>query len=208
MKRTVFTLGTAAICVTGAVAVSVGAIERTGTIEAVYTNDGVNDLVTFTPGGELVQPEGYRRWVFVGSSVTPHDMNDGSAVFPEHHNTYLDPDSVDHYAETGEFRDGAILIKDLLSVGGKQSASGHGYFQGEHTAMGVMIKSAARFPDAPGNWGYFAFDRDPEADRTRARPSAKEVGSSCIGCHGFADTDSVFTGHYPVLRAMRDARPD
>ena len=29
--------------------------------------------------GALVRPEGYREWVYVGTPVTPNDMNDGKA---------------------------------------------------------------------------------------------------------------------------------
>lgn len=43
--------------------------------------------------GELVRPTGYREWVYVGTPVTPNDMNDGKAAFPEHHNVYIDPQS-------------------------------------------------------------------------------------------------------------------
>ncbi|MCI0364090.1 MAG: hypothetical protein L0219_09435 [Phycisphaerales bacterium] len=39
--------------------------------------------VEFTADGKLKQPVGYRKWVYVGEVVTPNDMNDGEAAFPE-----------------------------------------------------------------------------------------------------------------------------
>ena len=36
--------------------------------------------------GQLERPTGYREWVYVGTPVTPNDMNDGKAAFPEIHN--------------------------------------------------------------------------------------------------------------------------
>lgn len=43
--------------------------------------------------GELERPTGYREWVYVGTPVTPNDMNMGKAAFPEHHNVYIEPNS-------------------------------------------------------------------------------------------------------------------
>lgn len=57
-------------------------------------------------GGELVRPTGYQEWVYAGTPVTPNDLNDGKAAFPEHHNVYIDPESQAHWKETGEFRAG------------------------------------------------------------------------------------------------------
>jgi len=67
--------------------------------------------------GELQRPTGYREWVYVGAPVTPNDMNKGKAAFPEHHNVYIDPESWSHWKETGKFRDGTILVKELVSNG-------------------------------------------------------------------------------------------
>ena len=55
----------------------------------------------FNESGELVRPEGWREWIFVGTPLTPHDMNKGKAVFPEFHNVYIDPESYYHYQKTG-----------------------------------------------------------------------------------------------------------
>ncbi len=43
--------------------------------------------------GALERPSGYREWVYVGTPVTPNDMNDGKAAFPEFHNVYIHPQS-------------------------------------------------------------------------------------------------------------------
>ena len=47
--------------------------------------------------GELQRPAGYREWVYVGSPLTPNDMNNGKAAFPEHHNVYIDPKSWEYW---------------------------------------------------------------------------------------------------------------
>src|SRR6516165_8929855 len=101
--------------------------------------------VEFTADGKLKQPVGYRKWVYVGEVVTPNDMNDGEATFPEFHSVYMDPESFAEYEKTGKFRDGTVLIKELSSVGSKKASSGNGYFQGEFTGLEASIKDSKRF---------------------------------------------------------------
>ena len=45
--------------------------------------------VEFTADGKLKRPVGYRKWVYVGEVITPNDMNDGEASFPEFHSVFL-----------------------------------------------------------------------------------------------------------------------
>ena len=112
-------------------------------------------LVEFTADGKLKQPVGYRKWVYIGTPLTPNDMNGGEASFPEFHEVYMDPESFAHYEKTGEYRDGTVLVKELSSVGSKEAPSGKGYFQGEFTGLEVTIKDSKRFKDEPGYWAYF-----------------------------------------------------
>src|SRR4029453_9315225 len=79
-------------------------------------------LVQVSAAGKLKQPAGYRKWVYVGEVITPNDMNDGEAAFPEFHSVYMDPESFAEYAKTGKFRDGTVLIKELSSVGSKKTS--------------------------------------------------------------------------------------
>ena len=155
--------------------------------------------VEFTADGKLKQPVGYRKWVYIGTPVTPNDMNDGEASFPEFHEVYMDPESFAHYEKTGKFRDGTVLVKELSSVGSKEAPSGKGYFQGEFTGLETAIKDSKRFKDEPGYWAYFSFGHE--------YPLKKEVSkgavASCNQCHetNAGKTDWVFSQYYPVLRA-------
>lgn len=150
--------------------------------------------------GELNRPTGYREWVYVGTPVTPNDMNNGKAAFPEHHNVYIDPKSWAHWKKKGEFRDGTILIKELVSVGSKAAVSGAGYFQGEFLGLEATIKSKKHFPNEPGNWAYFSFSsKDHKALSATAKPFP---AAACNACHqSSAAEDFVFTQYYPVLSA-------
>jgi len=154
--------------------------------------------------GELERPTGYREWIYVGTPVTPNELNDGKAAFPEHHNVYIDPESWAHWKKTGEFRDGTILMKELVDVGATAAVSGAGYFQGNYIGLEATIKSKQHFPDEPGNWAYYSFTTpDHESLTTSAKPFPT---ASCNGCHTVSAADDwVFTQYYPVLRAGKAA---
>ena len=156
-------------------------------------------LVEFTADGKLKQPVGYREWVYIGTPLTPNDLNDGEASFPEFHEVYMDPESFAHYEKTGKFRDGTVLVKELSSVGSKEAPSGKGYFQGEFTGLEAAIKDSKRFKDEPGNWAYFSFGHKYPL---KAEVS-KQAVASCNQCHtdNAQKTDWVFSKYYPVLRA-------
>ena len=148
--------------------------------------------------GELERPTNYREWIYVGTPVTPNDMNNGKAAFPEHHNVYIDPKSWAHWKEKGEFRDGTILIKELVSVGSKSAVSGNGYFMGNFIGLEATIKSKKHFHAAPGNWASYSFS---SADHKTSSKTAKPFpAKSCNSCHeGAAADDFVFTQYYPIL---------
>lgn len=158
----------------------------------------------FSGTGELQRPRGYRSWVYVGAPLTPNDMNNGKAAFPEFHSVYIDPASFEHYKRHGTWRDGTVLVKELVSVGSKAASSGAGYFMGEFLGLEVALKDATRFPEESGHWGYFRFTDEsggPPRQTATSLPAA-----ACAACHiaGAAD-DLVFTQYYPVLRAAKNA---
>ena len=154
--------------------------------------------IDFTTDGKLKRPVGYRNWVYVGEVVTPNDMNDGEATFPEFHSVYMDPESFAHYEKTGQFRDGTCLIKELSSVGAKEATSGNGYFMGDFIGLELSIKDSKRYKDEPGNWAYFSFGHKyPLKDEV-----AKNAVAACNQCHqDNAKKDWVFSQYYPALRA-------
>ena len=153
-------------------------------------------------GGDLIRPTGYRTWVYIGTPVTPNELNGGKAAFPEMHNVYIDPVSYKHYKKTGEFPEGTILVKELTSVGATEAVSGKGYFEGEFIGLEASLKSKEHYPNEPGNWAIFSFTNPTTGilkDKATAFPAA-----DCNSCHeANADDDFVFTQYYPVLRAAK-----
>ncbi|MDX2040777.1 MAG: cytochrome P460 family protein [Acidobacteriota bacterium] len=148
--------------------------------------------------GALMRPEGYREWVYIGAPLTPNDMNGGNAAFPEFHNVYVDPASWSEYKKSGEFPDGAVIVKELVSVGSKAASSGKGYFMGEFVGLEAAVKDSKRFPKEANGWAYFSFGHAyPLEKKSKAQAQA-----NCAQCHLTAPEGSmVFSQYYPVLRA-------
>ena len=159
-------------------------------------------FANFDGNDQLARPTGYREWIYIGAPLTPNDMNNGKAAFPEFHNVYMDPVSWKHWKKTGEFRDGTVIIKELVSVATKSSSSGNGYFMGEYIGLEAVVKDKSRFPASDNYWGFFRFTTDDHAkllEANKAMPS-----EACAACHsGNAAQDLIFTQHYPVLRAAK-----
>ena len=171
-------------------------------LQLFITPSAFSDAAAFDANGQLVRPTGYREWIYIGAPLTPNDMNNGKAAFPEFHNVYIDPTSWDHWKTTGEFRDGTLIIKELVSVGTKLSFSGNGYFMGDYIGLEALVKDSSRFPKSAGHWGFFRFTTD---DHEKLLTSSKVMpAEACAVCHqANAAQDSVFTQHYPVLRAAK-----
>ncbi|MFQ3220854.1 MAG: hypothetical protein ACI96W_003236 [Paraglaciecola sp.] len=167
----------------------------------ILTTNNVQAEEFFTiQNDELQRPTGYREWVYVGTPLTPNELNNGKAAFPEFHNVYIDPKSWSHWKKKGEFRDGTILMKELVAVGSKAAVSGQGYFQGNFLGLEATIKSKKHFPNEPGNWGYYSFSTP---DHSSLNKTAKAFpAASCNACHAASAADDfVFTQYYPILRA-------
>ena len=155
---------------------------------------------TFTADGKLTQPTGYREWIQVGTPVTPNELNPPAAPFPEFHSVYIHPSDYAHYKDTGTFRDGTVLVKELVSIGSKEASSGKGYFMGEFIGLEAAVKDSRRFASEPGYWAYCSFGHEYPLAKTADRQPV----SACNTCHeNNAAQDYVFTQYYPVLRAAR-----
>ncbi len=168
--------------------------------DAHHAHKGLN-YGSFTKEHVLLTPKDYREWVFIGASVTPNELNDDKAAFPEFHNVYVDPTSWYHWKKTGEFRDGTVIVKELASIGSKEAPSGNGYFPGEYNGIAAMVKDSKRYPERPGNWAFFGFES------YEAKQGIIQADEACAACHkDHAAHDMVFTQFYPVLRAAKSGK--
>ena len=163
----------------------------------------------FTAEGAAERPANWRRWVFVGSPITPNGLNGGAAPFPEFHNVYVEPSAFRHYQATGEWPEGTQIAKELVLVrengnaenGSTAEVSGVGYQQGEFAGLELAVKDSERFSSMPGGWAYFSFGHQAQPYNASSEAFPAEA---CNACHAAsADTDFVFTQFYPVIRAAR-----
>ncbi len=190
-----------------------------GSLLAAFVGHGVTNAADnavapakFTGDGQVMIPQNWRQWVFVGAPLTPNALNDGKAPFPEFHNVYMEPSAFAYWQKTGTFANGTQIVKELVLIGQKDKdemnkdgstgeVSGVGYFQGEFQGLELTVKDTKRYPDEPGGWVYFSFGHKtpPYAKTAKAFPA-----ESCNACHqASAADDFVFTQFYPVLRAAK-----
>lgn len=147
--------------------------------------------------GTVKRPVGYRTtWVHLGSWIVP-DENAPGAGF---HDVYSEPESVEHYRQTGSFPDGATLIKEIRKVRTSDMTTGKASWAGEPVIWFVMIKdSKNRFSGSPnwGNgWGWALFKSDAPQKNV-----STNFEKDCIGCHMPAKkTDWIYIEGYPTLK--------
>jgi Cytochrome P460 len=160
----------------------------------------------FDSDGKLKLPDfSFRRWVLVGTPLTPNGLNNGKAGFPEYHNVYIEEKNVDAYLKTGSFPEGTVIVKELARVlnptfpdGSRTEPSGRGFFNGEFNGIDLTVKDSQRFAKTNG-WGFFTFGHHPlPYDKTSPEKSVTE----CAGCHlaNVAKTDMTWVQFYPILR--------
>jgi hypothetical protein len=159
----------------------------------------------FNADGSVTLPTSYRQWVHVGTRYKPDGTNilDGKPItIPEVMNAYVEPGAFAAFEKTGRWPDGAQLVKEFSQIESGpgcnpqtyicKNSLGTGIFEAGYFGLGMMVKDAKRFPNSPGNWGYFNFGhRAPPYDsQVLASPRAK-----CSACHEnlASDTDYVIS---------------
>ena len=150
----------------------------------------------FAEGNQLLRPEGFREWIFVGASLAmSYDKEKSAEGHPTFHNIYINPESYSEYKKTGRFPERTILAMEVFTAGSHASINRRGHFEERSVGLEAAVKDSARFAES---WAYFSFDQPDgkRADRAKAFPKAE-----CWSCHDqHAATDNVFTQFYPVLR--------
>ncbi len=159
----------------------------------------------WTRSGELVLPNDYHEWIFLGSPLTPNALNGGKAAFPEYHNVYIQPEAYKSFRKTGEWPQGTILLKELQLTrpaanadGSSMEVSGRGFFPAALNGIDISVKDSKRFKET-NDWGFFNFGhRAPPYEKTAA---ALPI-DACAGCHIANADNMVFSKFYkPILDA-------
>jgi len=158
----------------------------------------VPDEPRFTADNQLVRPEGYREWIFVGASLGM-SYNDKVPKTPTFHNVYLHPRAWREFQRNGRFPERTILAMEVLTPGSQASINRQGQFEDRSLGVEAAVKDSKRFP---GSWAYFNFIRPGQPAAPTAKAFPKEACWDCHNQHG--QIDNVFSQFYPVLRRQSD----
>ena len=150
----------------------------------------------YTGEKELIRPEGYREWIFIGATLgMSYDPNQEKRKDPKFHNLYINPSSYHEYKKTGRFPERTMFVMEVLTAGSRASINQQGQFQDRVLGVEVALKDTSRFNES---WAYFNFIREDGSAANSVKAFPKE---RCWSCHNeHAATDNVFTQFYPVLR--------
>ena len=170
------------------------------------------DEPRYTPSGELVLPNGFETWVFVGSnlglSYTPDAAAAAAAPPPragrqqQFHNVSINKAAYDYFLANDRFPDRTVLVMQVFEAADKEPKDvlASGVFNGRRVGLEVAVKNASRPDGKTTPWAYYNFT-DP-SDRTKALPSAPAFpDQACANCHQrHASIDNVWVQFYPALR--------
>ena len=150
--------------------------------------------------GQISLPQGFRQqWAHLGSWAVARKR--GSDVV-EMHDVYTPRETISAYNKTGEFPDGAALVKEVRKAQADRLTSGHAAWSTDMKVWFVMIKDRkGRFEgnDHWGEgWGWALFEaKDP------TKNVSVDYETSCIDCHApVEDRDWIFVYGYPDLKKL------
>jgi hypothetical protein len=165
----------------------------------------------YTPGGDLILPNGFETWVFVGSnlglSYTPDAAAAASAPPPraprqQFHNVAINKAAYEYFLANGRFPDRTVLVMQVFEAADKEPRNvlASGVFNGRRVGLEVAVKNTSR-PDGEATpWAYYNFTDPSDQSKLLTSASAFPDGS-CANCHQLhASVDNVWVQFYPALR--------
>ena len=157
--------------------------------------------------GNISLPEDFRsNWVFLGTwSIAEEDVETSSAASRHGaaglHNVYTQRGVTEYFQETGQFPDGAVIIKELLKAVTAPMTTGTVSRGNEVEGWFVLVKDTeGRFKSNPlwgDGWGWALFNVDqPDT------PITQNYKAECLGCHIPARNDDwIYINGYSLLEA-------
>lgn len=195
----------------GIVVVACGAVWLAGLSNAESEKPFAPNVDVTT--GALRVPENYTEWPTLGTwahANTDEKLEKSGPGLHEYHTVYTQPSTIAHYKKTGQFPDGAVLVKELLNA--ETMAMSTGPAVGHATTLKgwfVLVRDTkGRYKDSMvwGDgwaWGFFN-----KGDMTHS--VTKNYKVECIPCHipakslapaNAAEADKwIYTLGYPILQ--------
>ena len=147
--------------------------------------------------GNIARPTGFReKWTHLGTWFVKDAKGPGYQV----HDVYTQPGVAAAYRKTGQFPDGAVLVKEIRKAQLAPMTTGQAGWSADPLVWFVMVKNQkGRFKGNPhwGNgWGWALFKAD-----NPSKDVSTNFQKDCIGCHVPAQkTGWVYIQGYPTLR--------
>jgi len=151
--------------------------------------------------GKISLPQSYKQnWAHLGGWAVAKKKG---ADVHEMHDVYTQPETIAAFSATGEFPDGAVLVKEVREAKGDGLTTGHAVWSTDIKIWFVMIKDQeGRFVDNDhwgDGWGWALFE---------AKEPTKNVSvgydTSCLACHApVSDSDWVYVYGYPDLKTRQ-----
>ena len=163
--------------------------------------------------GAIRVPEGYRLWPTLGTwahARTDKALKTEGAGLHEYHVVHTQPETIAHYQKTGQFPDGAVLVKELLNA--KTGAMTTGPAVGHATTTKgwfVLVRDTkGRFKESKlwgKGWGWSFFNAEDFSQAV-----TKNFQVECVPCHlparsaapatAVEEDKWIYTFGYPVLQ--------
>ena len=165
----------------------------------------------YNAAGELLLPEGFEEWIFVGSNLgleykegdAPAEANTKPPeALRNFHNVYINPPAWKEFRKSGRFPEGTVLVLDVYRAekGDGKTLVSEGLFPGARTEVAVAVKNSRRPDGSQTDWAYYDF---PVGTKTAKAFEDK----ACYQCHvEHGSVDNVFVQFYPTLNRLVQSR--
>jgi len=151
------------------------------------------DVARFDPQGQLVLPEDFDDWVFIGTSL---GMGYAQGEFdPDAGNMFqvvrMEPTAYRAFVETGKFVDGSMIALHFFGSQSHVSINRTGFVMGGLHMAEIHYKDSRRFPDG---FNFYTFNSGDALAEEVALPN------DCVTCHKRDGAyDGVFVQFYPTI---------
>lgn len=145
--------------------------------------------------GNISVPDNFATdWAHMGSWAVAKDGGVEGI-----HNVYAPKEEVEYFRQHQEFRDGAMMVKEVRAARGAAHTTGDAHWAEDVQVWFLMVKDTqGRFEDNPlwgEGWGWALYNGGD-----RNKQVATDYKADCLGCHIPAEkTDWTYVYAYPLL---------
>jgi hypothetical protein len=165
----------------------------------------------YDPDGNLLRPDGFETWVFVGSNLGLAYKGESDTDTREFHNVYISPPAYAEFVKSQTFPDRTVFVVDRLTAKDNEPKGvvSAGVFNDQRLGLLVAVKNLNRPDKGTLPWAYYLFPAKDNPPPAKAQPDSSSVKTdsekekTCEGCHAkHASRDHVWVQFYPILRNL------